>query len=260
MPRRAMTPAHARSVKLSGHRNETDFAALIGGEVNAGSHTDKKDVIDQQHRSHSVKAGTWWQVFLYGRDRLQTNTIFQGLGNVAGIMVECIDAYPHDYDAYCNNKDAAKRRLQPHMQKLLAELQQPAIFKAFLDKALFDGGNADYLSVWLGPANKPVGEKVFHVFHKDDVVSTLAADVQLRNSKARHAGQYDDQKVTFYSALNRRGIGEIEDRHDSAAHYRQMKFRLNAAGVVNALTTQYPNPQNARPQVLTHGRAMRLFK
>lgn len=260
MPRRAMTSAHARSVKLSGHRNETDFAALIGGEVNAGSHTDKKDVIDQQHRSHSVKAGTWWQVFLYGRERLRTNTIFQGLGDVADIMVECIDAYPQEYDAYRSGKDAVKRRLQPHMRRLLAELQQPAIFKAFLDKALFDGGNADYLSVWLGPANKPAVEKVFHVFHKDDVVNTLADDVELRNSKARHAGQYDDQKVTFYSALNKRTIGEIEDRHDSALHYRQMKFRLNAAGVVDVLTTQYPNPQEVRPQVLTHGKAIRMFK
>jgi len=72
--------------------------------------------------------------------------------------------------------------------------------------------------------------------------------------------QYDDQKVTFYSALNKRTIGEIEDRHDSAAHYRQMKFRLNAAGVAHVLTSQYPNPQNARPQVLAHGRAMRMFK
>jgi len=260
MSRRAMTSAHARSVKLSGHRNETDFASLIGGQVNAGSHTDKKDVIDQQHRSHSVKAGTWWQVFLYSRDRLRTNTIFQGLGNVAGIMIDCIDAYPQDYNAYRNNKDAAKKRLQPHMQRLLAELQKPAIFKAFLDKALFDGGNAEYLSVWLGPANRPIGEKVFHVFHKDDVVNALAADVELRNSKARHAGQRDDQKVTFYSALNHRNIGEIEDRHDSLQHYREMKFRLNAAGVLNVLTEQYPNSQSARPQVLTHGRAIRLFK
>jgi len=88
----------------------------------------------------------------------------------------------------------------------------------------------------------------------------LAADVQLRNSKARHAGQYDDQKVTFYSALNRRNIGEIEDRHDSSQHYREMKFRLNAAGVLNVLTAQYPNPQEVRPQVLTHGKAIRMFK
>lgn len=260
MPRRAMTSAHARSVKLSGHRNEIDFAELIGGQVNAGSHTDKKDVIDQQHRSHSVKAGTWWQVFLYSRDRLRTNTIFQGLGDVAGIMLDCIDAYPESYDTYRNNKDAVKRKLQPHMRRLLVELQKPAIFKAFLDKALFDGGNADYLSVWLGPANKSVIEKVFHVFHKDDVVNTLAADVELRNSKARRARQYDDQKVTFYSALNKRTIGEIEDRHDSRLHYRQMKFRLNAAGVLKALTAQYPNPQQVRPQVLTHGKAIRMFK
>lgn len=89
---------------------------------------------------------------------------------------------------------------------------------------------------------------------------TITEPIELRNSKARHAGQYDDQKVTFYSALNKRTIGEIEDRHDSATHYRQMKFRLNAKGVIDVLTTQYPNPQEVRPQVLTHGKAMRMFK
>ena len=50
-----MDPGHASEVKTAGHRNEYDFAALIGGEVNLGSHIDKKDVIDGQHRSHSVR-------------------------------------------------------------------------------------------------------------------------------------------------------------------------------------------------------------
>lgn len=46
-----MTSKQASRVKLSGHQNEQDFATLIGGSVNLGSHTDKKDVIDAQHRS-----------------------------------------------------------------------------------------------------------------------------------------------------------------------------------------------------------------
>ena len=219
--RRAMTTAHASQVKVAGHRNEDDFAALIGGEVNLGSHTDKKDVIDQQHRSHSVKAGTWWQIFLYGRERLRTNTIFQGLGQVANVMIACLDAYPPTYADYLRDKAAAKRRLQPEMRNLLAELQQPAIFRAFLDKALFDGGNADYLTVFPGPAAAPAQGKTFHMFHKDDVVPTFADAVTLRNSKARNPSQMDDQKVTFRSNLHKKNIGEIEDRHDGPSTTRR---------------------------------------
>jgi len=59
-----MATTHASEVKVAGHRNERGFASLIGGQVNLGARADKKDVIDGQHRSHSVKAGTWWQIFL----------------------------------------------------------------------------------------------------------------------------------------------------------------------------------------------------
>lgn len=261
MPRRrAMDPGHASEVKTAGHRNEYDFAALIGGEVNLGSHTDKKDVIDGQHRSHSVKAGTWWQVFLYGRERLRTNTIFQGLGDVADIMIACIDAYPEDRAEYLRDKIAAKQRLQPEMRRLLAELQKPRIFGAFLDKALFDGGNAEYLSIFLGRASTPRADKRFHVFHKNEVVASLAADVTLRNSRARRAGEMDDQKVTFLSALNGRNIGEIEDRHDSGTHYREMKFRLHARSVFEILTDRITSVTEARPQVTTYGQAVRRFR
>ena len=258
--RRAMTTAHASEVKVAGHRNEDDFASLIGGQVNLGSHTDKKDVIDQQHRSHSVKAGTWWQIFLYGRERLRTNTIFQGLGQVANVMIACLDAYPPTYADYLRDKAAAKRRLQPEMRNLLAELQQPAIFRAFLDKALFDGGNADYLTVFPGPAAAPAQGKTFHMFHKDDVVPAFAATVTLRNSKARKPSEMDDQKVTFWSNLHKKNIGEIEDRHDGPGHYKEMKFRLNARGVFEILTDRIAGRSQPRPQVFAYGRAARLFK
>ncbi len=255
-----MTTEHASEVKRAGHWNEDDFAALIGGQVNRGSHTDKKDVIDQQDRSHSVKAGTWWQVFLYGRERLRTNTIFQGLGQVANIMIACLDAYPPTYADYLRDKPAAKRRLQPEMRNLLAELRKPVIFRAFLDKALFDGGNAEYLTVFPGPAAAPAHQKVFHVFHKADVVQTLTNAVTLRNSKARKASETDDQKVTFWSSLQGKTIGEIEDRHDGPVHYKEMKFRLNAKGVFEILTNQIAGKSQPRPRVFAYGRAARLFK
>ena len=258
--RRAMSSAHASEVKTAGHQNEVDFATLIGGQVQQGSHTDKKDVIDRQHRSHSVKAGTWWQIFLYGRERLRTDAIFQGLGQVADIMIDCLDAFPEDRANYLLDKVSAKERLQLQMRRLLAEMQEPKIFRAFIDKALFDGGNAQYLSVFPGPAKTPAASKHFHIFHKDDVVDALSADVTLQNSKARRAGETDAQKVTFRSALLERNIGEIEVRTDSDMHYREMKFRVHAESVIQILTNAISESSSLHSQLTTHGRAVRLFR
>ena len=258
--RRAMSSAHASEVKTAGHRNEVDFATLIGGSVQQGSHTDKKDVIDRQHRSHSVKAGTWWQIFLYGRQRLRTDAIFQGLGRVADIMIDCLDAFPPNRANYLADKVSAKQKLQLEMRKLLAELQDPRIFRAFLDKALFDGGNAQYLSIFPGPAKTQAAGKHFHIFHKDDVVDALAIDVTLQNSKARREGETDAQKVTFRSSLLKHNIGEIEVRTDSDTHYREMKFRLHAESVMQILTSEIGETSSLHPQLTTYGRAVRLFQ
>ena len=255
-----MTPTQASSVKLSGHRNELDFASVIGGQINPGNPRDKKDVIDARGRSYSVKAGTWWQIFLYGRERLRTNTVFQDMGRIADIMVACIDAYPLSYAGYQANKVAAKQRLQPHMRRLLAELQKPGLFEAFLNKALFDGNDADYLSVFLGKASTAKASKQFHIFQKDEVVKALVADVTLRNSKARGPGQMDDQKVTLLSSLHGANIGEIEDRHDSEDHYREMKFRLHGQSVFEILTDGIKSQRSPRPQITTYGKATRLFR
>lgn len=260
--RRAMSPEHASEVKKGGHNNEQHFAKIIGGHVNRGSHTDKRDVVDSQDRSHSVKSGTWWQVFLYGRERLANNTMFQALGDVATIMVECLDAYPKTFEEYIANKNAAKQRLRPHMKQLLAELSKPRIFKAFLDKALFDGGNAEYLSVYIGKANDPLCHKQFHIFHKNDVTKALYNDVTLANSQARNEKQTPEQKVVFCSELMGKQIGEIEDRHDSLVHYQEMKFRLNAESVFNILkdATKSTSPNKVRNQATAYGRAATLFK
>ena len=70
----------------------------------------------------------------------------------------------------------------------------------------------------------------------------------------------DDQKVTFRSAHHGRNIGEIEDRHDSDKHYREMKFRLNARSVFEILAEHISDTALARPQVTTYGEAVRLFR
>ena len=258
--KRAMSSQHASEVKIAGHKNEEDFARIIGGEVNRGSHTDKKDVIDTQHRSHSVKAGEWWQIFLYGRNRLANNTILQGIGDVASIMVQCLDVYPENRDEYKKNKDIVKQKLQPVMRDLLHELQKRNIFRAFLDKSMFDGGNAEYLSIFLGEAKENVKNKQFHIFYKDDVVDAIEQYVDLKNSKARNATQSDDQKIIFYSTLHNRNIGEIEDRHESRLHYKQMKFRLRAQLVYDILQKHCGDGSRVSSQIVVYGIARKKFQ
>lgn len=70
----------------------------------------------------------------------------------------------------------------------------------------------------------------------------------------------DDQKVTFWSNLHKKNIGEIEDRHDGPVHYKEMKFRLNAEGVFEILTNRITTSSQPRPQVFAYGRAARLFR
>ena len=257
--RRAMTSSHAREVKVYGHVNEHHFAELIGGAVNKGTQTDKKDVVDKQHRFHSVKGGKWWQIFLYSRERFVSNTIFQGIGNVANIMIDCLDAYPPTYQDYKENKLQAKENLKDPMRKLLAELKQENIYRAFLQKALFDGGNADYLSIYPGMSKEAIQTKEFHVFFNTDVIDAFSRCVYLVNSKARNKNQQDAQKVIFKSRIHNKNIGEIEDRHDSSVHYRQMKFRLNGKMTFQILRSKIKGHTRLNSQLNVYGRAQKLF-
>lgn len=259
MRKRAMTSAQASIVKMAGHRNERDFADLIGGFYNPSHDQGKHDVVDAQDRRHSVKAGTWWQVFLYGRERLRTNTELKKIGKLTKLMVECLDAYPEKREDYLLNKTKAKDSLQESMRNLLAEMKKPGIFEKFLTMALFDGDDAEYLSMYIGHAKIEKSKKKFHVFHKEDVVRAIVSDVTLHNSKARHRSQRDAQKIILYSTLLSKNIGEIEDRHDSDRHYREMKFRLNAESVFSILINDMTEKDSPMPQIYTYGRTIGMF-
>ena len=258
--RRAMKSSTASEVKVQGHANEAQFAEAIGGSVNKGDHQDKRDVIDQHHGTHSVKAGSYWQVFLYSRSRIVKNTIFKALGNTSKILLRCLDSFPETFDEYQANKMAAKQALRPHMRDFLAELQKPNISRAFFDKALFDNGNAHYLSVYAGKARDAAMGKVFHIFHKEDVLDALMKDVTLANSQARRVGEVSEQKVVLKSSVTGCQIGEIEIRVDSETHYREVKFRLMAKHVINVLQTLIGPATEASSRVRTYGKAVAPFK
>ena len=253
MPKRkAMTTEHARRVKLEGHERELVFAKLIQGEVNKGTQTDKKDVIDREHRAHSVKGGEWWQVFLYGKHRFVTNTIFQNIGNIANLMIDCIDTFPEYRNDYEGNKDKYKTQLQFPMRKLADEFNDETVKEAFFLKSLFNGGEVNYLTI------QPKGDSQFYVFTNTDVVDCLSKNIDIANSKARRAGQYDDQKVLF--KIDGKNAGEIEIRTDSETHYREAKCRLNASKIFNLLKENVGNCIKIKERVIACGSATKKFK
>lgn len=230
--KRAMTSAEASSVKRAGDANERDFAKLIGGKV-VGKKTDKKDVEDKQGNNHSVKGGEYWQIFLYGRNRFVTNTEFQGIGNVAKLMIACLDAFPENRFDYESDKVIAKRRLQEPMRFLCEEIHKPNIFPQLLSKGIFNGDEVTYLSVLTPCLSHKLSraDKRFHIFSQSSVVDILSSQLEIANSKARKGRpeEMDDQKVVFrYGDKN---VGEIEVRTDSKVHYREMKWRFQACGV-----------------------------
>lgn len=251
-----MTSEVASLKKISGHITEHDFAELIGGQVNAGNQQAKKDVIDKQHKSHSVKSGTFWQIFLYRRSHWESNTIFRGMGNIADIMIQCLDAFPENRNDYLADKHKYKIALQEPMKKLLQELNNNRFFPAFLSKALFNGGEVDYLTI-----KRSNGK--FHIFAQKDVLKTLEENMKLENSRARTKSQYDSQKVLF-KIKNTKGkfvnTGEIEVRNDSKIHYREMKCRFNGNKIFELLEREIGAGEKKASNVLAHGEAIKTFK
>lgn len=235
MRKRAMSSAVASRKKIEGHAREDVFAARIGGSVMKHGPR-KKDVVGPapDFVTYSVKGGAFWQVFLYSEARLRTNTILQGLGDIASLMVACLDAFPPTFAQYQADKADAKQRLQVPMILLMRALQPKSMLAAFLEKSLFNGGEVDALAL------TPDGDSNFYIFSNDDVVRVLTENVEVTNSIAMRRTDTPNQKVLLkYNGIN---LGEIEVRNDSVTHYREMKFRIQAQRAF-PLLMKYLSPQ-----------------
>jgi hypothetical protein len=254
--KRAMSSKAASYKKRSGHVNEQHFAYLIEGDV-VGGRTDKTDVIDQAYNTYSVKGGEWWQIFLYGRDRFVTNTEFREIGNVANLLIDCIDAFPEDRSDYLKDKIYFKKCLQEPMRQLKDEIRRPAIFPQLLLKAIFNGNEVDCLSILskeLSRQDVPLDQKYFHLFSAEDVVRLLSTKLGIENSRARGRGQMDAQKVIF--RYRNKNVGEIEIRTDSNIHYRQAKWRFNSPAILSLLQSNLEVTLVADRQTSVYGSAI----
>lgn len=265
---KGMDPNDASLKKIAGHINESDYADLIGGQVNQGSVTDKKDVVDAFHRTHSVKSGKKWQIFLYSLERIENDITLQAFGNVAKCITACIDAVPKlrkDREKSYYHKQKSKLALQQPMRELAEELSKPDIFKAFFQKSAFEGSQVDFWAI-LDPSidqtKASLEEKKFYIFDSAQCVQTICDKVLIVNSKARGKGHVDDQKVVFRipnpknknSNLN---IGEIEIRTDKS-HYRRVKMWFEAERTVEFLQREIPDFTDITAQLRVYGKARQI--
>lgn len=250
---RASPPEDARAYRLRGHDNALAFAKALGlGSDYRNDPQAKKDVIDPSGDAHSVKSGTGkWQLFLYGRKRFLKDDGFVALNGVGLLLVHCIDAFPPSYDEYRKHPEAAKERLQAPMRELRDRFQRKALLRAFLMKAIFNGGEVNYLTI--------LHEGNFHVFLNTDVVVLMGNCFEVANSSALREGEWDDQKVIMrYEGKN---IGELEMRNDSPRHYQQVRFNMNIQPAMALLlgNIQEETTLKGAAHIVIHGNAARRF-
>jgi hypothetical protein len=249
---RGLSSENARQVRQRGYDDALEFALAIG--LTSDYRRDpqaKKDVIDLSGDAHSVKGGkVKWQIFLYRRSRFSDDEFFQVMDGMGDLLIACIDSFPPTYDEYQRNKQACKEKLRPHMVALKEKLMEPNRLKALISKAMFNGGEVNYLTVKDG--------EVFHVFWGREIIEIFANEVEVVNSRAITASQTPEQKVVFrYKGLN---LGEIEMRNDTSTHYREVRFNMLKRKFMKMILDKIQTKEKFNEKVYVYGEAINKFR
>jgi len=93
--RRAPSSAISSEKKLNGHKQESSYAIIIGGDTIKG--TGKGDVKDKNGNLHSVKSGKKWQIFLYGYERISNSRHLK-------ILRPCLDSFTSNATQYFKDR------------------------------------------------------------------------------------------------------------------------------------------------------------
>ena len=111
MARKAMSTEKARQVRQQGHDDALEFARTIGVESDYRNNLKaKKDVIDGNGDTHSVKSGQKrWQIFLYRSSRLQSDDAFLSMNGVGQLLIDCLKVYPEKFTDYQKNTQAGDK-------------------------------------------------------------------------------------------------------------------------------------------------------
>lgn len=247
--KKAMTSEKASFVKRRGHADAREFAEALGiGKEFKSDPKAKKDVIDLEGRSYSVKSGEKkWQIFLYGKTRFEQNYVFKGMNGLGNLFLACINSFPSERVDYLKNKNFYKEKLKIPMRKLCKKLKAKRLLAAFLDKSLFNSGEVDFLVV--------KDKENFYVFYGRDVIEILIKNFRVENSKAKTKNQLDDQKVVLKVAG--KTFGEIEMRNDSEVHYREVKFWLDRNLTFQLLKSEIKPSKNFNKRIICYGKAIK---
>jgi len=246
--KKAMTSERARYVRRKGHADAKEFAELlgIGKEYKSDPHA-KKDVIDLEGHSYSVKSGEKkWQIFLYGKTRFEEDYTFKGMNGISELFLQCIESFPGQRIDYLRNKELYKKNLQKPMSKLCQKLKKKRLLAAFIDKSMFNSGEVDFLVI--------KEKEIFHIFWSRDVVDVLTNNYVVENSKARLKNQFDKQKVIF--KVSGKTHGEIEMRNDSDVHYREVKFWLDKKATFDLLKSQIKKVKIFTSRIIVYGKSI----
>jgi hypothetical protein len=249
------TTAAARAGRARGHQKAKEFALIIGLPTDYENNpAAKKDVIDKSGDSHSLKSGKKkWQIFLYSRNRVDTDPGFRSLNGFSKLLVALLDAFPDTYGEYLSDKQTAKNKLKIAQEAVANKLNESIDrIEGFFHKAMFDGGQVDYLTVYGEADNK------YHVFHRDDVLGKFKHNLLVENSKARGPTQVDGQKTIF--KLNEKNFAELEVRNEEI-HYREIRFNMMAPMALDLFKTIDLKPKLMfQDHVLVYGKAKKTFK
>lgn len=238
-------------MRQQGHDDALEFALSIG--LNHDYKNDikaKKDVIDPSGDAHSVKSGVKkWQIFLYGLGRFESDEAFVVMNGIGNLFIQCIKSFPSSFELYQKNKVLSKEKLRPHMVALADKLKEEIRLRAFLNKALFNGGEVGYLTI--------KHDNMFHVFYYKDVILNMSKKLEVCNSRAISSGQIPEQKVLL--RYNNKNLGEIEMRNDSLVHYREIRFNMIKPRVMKFLFENIPLTKKYNNSVLIYGGASKKF-
>jgi len=251
MAKRGLSSSDARLVRKRGHDDAKEFALLIGLEHDyQNDPTAKKDVIDPSGDTHSLKSGEKkWQLFLYGINRFKEDDFFQAMNGVGQLIIQCLESFPEKYEDYVQDKNAAKERCRIPMRQLAASLQKKHLVRALINKAIFNAGEVNYLTV--------KHENVYHVFLDKDVVQVFADAVEVCNSQAYSKNQMPEQKVIFkYNGLN---LAELEMRNDTPVHYREVRFNMIKPRMMELLFSKIQLASKYSEKIRVYGNAAKKF-
>ena len=249
--KRALSSDGARHVRQQGYDDALEFALSIGVSSDYTNNLQaKKDVVDPSGDTHSLKGGLKkWQVFLYGRNRFESDDAWRVMDGIGDLFVQCIDSFPATFEEYQVDKLSAKEKLRIPMRALSEKLQDKARLRALLNKSLFNGGEVDYLTT------KHNG--IFDVFLNKDVVDVLAENLEVTNSRMISKGNVAEQKVLL--RFNKLNLGELEMRNDSEVHYREIRFNMVKPKVMALLLEKIPITKTFNEKVMVHGNASKRF-